>query len=62
MEQQISQYYITQEPMITDLHLSVNPVSAGAPFTLTIQITQSPWYLYPETYFAAELQAGEVNG
>lgn len=61
MNEGISQYYITQPPTITDIQLSANPISTGGTLTITMSITQSPRYLYPETYYPGEMYAGEVT-
>lgn len=57
-----SEYYITQAPTLTDIHLSANPISAGGELKITMSITQNPRYLYPETYFPTEIYSGEVKG
>lgn len=62
MANDVSQYYITQAPEITEISVTPNPVSAGVPVVISMKITQRPKYLYPETYYPTEIYAGEVSG
>lgn len=61
MANDVSQYYITQAPEITEISVTPNPVSAGASVVIAMKITQSPKYLYPETYYPTEIYSGEVS-
>ena len=61
MANEKSKYYIVEKPTITRLKFSSNEVAAGGEVTIKIDITQSPKFLYPVTYYPGEIYSGEVT-